>query len=445
MSNNNVILVDDDADLRLALTQSLELAGLEVQSFGSAEEALTLLNRRFNGVVVSDIRMVGLGGIGLLQEALRIDAALPVILITGHADVETAVSAMRDGAYDFLEKPFVPQRLVQIVKNALDKRRLVQENRALRRQVADVDAIGVRLMGDAPQMQRLRDEVGAIASTDADALILGETGAGKDVVARALHEFSPRHKGPFVAINCGALPREMFESEVFGHEAGAFTSAQKQRIGKLEFANGGTVFLDEIESMPMDLQVKLLRVIEERSLERLGSNKAIPLDVRFVAASKTDLQKAGEAGQFRLDLFYRLNVVTLSIPPLRERKGDIPALFAHLCREARARYHRDIPDMTPQLGADLQGYDWPGNVRELRNIADRWVLGLWRGFNGADGAIALDEHNSLKDQMAAHEKALLLSALRKYEWRMKDVYEALGLSRKGLYDKLQRHNIAMDE
>lgn len=439
---NSVILIDDDADLREPLAQSLELAGIEVTQFGSAEEALTLINRRFDGVIVSDIRMSGMGGLGLLQDVLRIDAALPIVLITGHADVETAVSAMRDGAYDFLEKPFLPERLVQVVKNALDKRRLVQENRALRRQVADVDAIGVRLMGDDPKMQRLRDEVGAIAQTDADALILGETGCGKDVVARCLHEFGARKKGPFVAINCGALPRDMFESEVFGHEAGAFTSAQKQRIGKLEFANGGTVFLDEIESMPMDLQVKLLRVIEERSLERLGSNKSIPLDVRFVAATKTDLQAAGEAGTFRLDLFYRLNVVTLSIPKLKDRKGDVPALFAHLAREARARYRKDIPEMTPKLAAELQAYDWPGNVRELRNIADRWVLGLWRGFHPIEELSA--EASSLKDQMAAHERALLVAALEDHGGRMKDVYEALGLSRKGLYDKLQRYNIEVD-
>ena len=214
-------------------------------------------------------------------------------------------------------------------------------------------------------------------------LVLGETGSGKEVVARALHDFGSRSKGNFVAINCGALPRDIFESELFGHEAGAFTGAQKQRIGKLEHADKGTVFLDEIESMPLDLQVKLLRTIEHRTVERLGSNKSIPLDVRFIAATKADLREESDAKRFRADLFYRLNVARLRIPPLRERKDDIPLLFAHLAREARARYRRDMPQMTPALEAELTGQDWPGNVRELRNAADRWVLGLWRGASTA--------------------------------------------------------------
>ncbi len=437
-----VILIDDDDDLRHALVQGLELEDLPVTAFGRADLALENIDRSFPGVVVSDIRMPGTDGLSLMRRICDLDPALPVILITGHGDVALAVEAMRDGAYDFIEKPFPTARLVSVVTRALHQRRLVLENRALRAELEHGSKLEGRIVGRNPAIRRLREEIAAIADTGVDVLVLGETGSGKEVVARALHDLSSRAAGNFVAINCGAIPADIFESELFGHEAGAFTSAAKQRIGKLEHAHGGTVFLDEIESMPLDLQVKLLRAIEHRSIERLGSNKRIDLDLRFVAATKSDLEAESAAGRFRADLYYRLNVATLTIPPLRARRDDIPLLFAHLAREARARYRRDIPDMTPALEAGLVGHDWPGNVRELRNAADRWVLGLWDGFapQGDDGA-AEAAGGSLSEQLAAQERRIIEETLKRHGGQMKATYEALGLSRKGLYDKIRRLGI----
>jgi two-component system C4-dicarboxylate transport response regulator DctD len=436
----DVILVDDDDDLRPALAQGLELAGHGVRSFATADAALDAIDRGFAGPVVTDIRMPGTDGLAFMARVLEIDPALPVILITGHGDVALAVQAMRDGAYDFIEKPFAVARLTAVVARAIERRRLVLENRALRAQLDDSNVLASRLVGRAPAIRRLREELASVAEADADVLVLGETGSGKEVVARALHDFSRRSKANFVAINCGAVPADIFESELFGHEPGAFTGAAKKRIGKLEHANGGTVFLDEIEAMPLDLQVKLLRAIETRSVERLGSNATIPLDVRFVAASKEDLKKVSDAGRFRADLYYRLNVITLAIPPLRERVEDIPLLFVHLAREARARYRRELPDLTPALEADLLSHDWPGNVRELRNVADRWVMGLWRGFN--PGLVERDGgEGSLSDQMASIERRIIATELSRNGGRMKPTYERLGLSRKGLYDKIVRLGI----
>ncbi|MEM8703209.1 MAG: sigma-54 dependent transcriptional regulator, partial [Pseudomonadota bacterium] len=316
----------------------------------------------------------------------------------------------------------------------------VLENRKLREELADRTGLESRLVGRTSVMDLLRKNVTALAATDADVLILGETGSGKEVVARALHDEGPRKVKPFVALNCGALPAEIIESELFGHEKGAFTGASGQRIGKLEHAHGGTVFLDEIESMPLELQVKLLRVIETRTIERLGSNKGIDLDVRFIAATKEDLEKAGKEGRFRLDLFYRLNVVHVAIPPLRDRLEDIPLLFRHLAVEARARYRREIPDITEAYLAGLMARDWPGNVRELRNVADRFVLGLEQQAEPASATGA-----NLFEQVAGFEKALIAAELKRNGGAIKPTYENLGLSRKALYEKMRKYALGKDE
>lgn len=453
MTEGQVFFVDDEEPLRHAVKQGLELCGHPVTCFAAARQAEAQLNRNLYGVLVTDITMPDMDGLALLRRALEIDPALPVVLVTGHGDVPLAVEAMRAGAYDFIEKPFDTSHLASVVARALDKRRLVLENRALREELETGGGLDARLVGRTPAMEHLRVQLQALAETDADVLVTGETGSGKEVVARALHDFGPRAKGPFVAINCGALPAEMIESELFGHEAGAFTSAQKQRIGKLEFANGGTVLLDEIESMPLDLQVKLLRAIEQRSIERLGSNKSVALDLRFVAASKEDLLTACREGRFREDLYYRLNVVALQVPPLRERREDIPLLFHHLAREARARYRREIPDPDDRHLSDLLSYDWPGNVRELRNAADRFVLGLGAVVPGAvatgDAASPAAEGSTgegpLAGRLEAVEKAILEAELRRQGGSLKATYEALGLSRKTLYDKLQRHGLKRED
>ncbi|WP_293294393.1 sigma-54 dependent transcriptional regulator [Oricola sp.] len=440
----DIILIDDDDDLRHALKQGLELDDLDVVDFKRPPDALEAIGRDFAGAIVSDIRMPGMDGMQFMAKVLDIDAAIPVILVTGHGDIQLAVDAMREGAYDFIPKPFSVQDLGAVTRRALEKRRLVLENRILRSELDSVSGIAERIVGRSPAIGALRSEIELVAGTGADVIVIGETGAGKEVAARALHDFSPRASAGFVALNCAALPPDIFESELFGHEAGAFTGASKQRIGKLEHANGGTVFLDEIESMPLDLQAKLLRAIEERAIERLGSNKRIPLDVRFVAATKSDLSDEAKAGRFRADLYYRLNVVTLTIPPLRERREDIPLLFEYLARQARARYRRDIPEFTPLLERQLVDHHWPGNVRELRNIADRWVLGLWNGFDSGTSRSGEDFAGPLSDRLAAFERAVIEAEIRKAGGRLKDVYTSLGISRKGLYDKMQKHGIVVD-
>ncbi|MCT4657169.1 MAG: sigma-54 dependent transcriptional regulator [Cohaesibacter sp.] len=437
----SVLLAEDDEEVRFSLTQGLELAGYHVQAFDGASGVLEHVARHFEGILISDIRMGGMDGLALMKEVQNIDDALPVILITGHGDVPLAVEAMRAGAYDFIEKPFPVAKLVSVVERALEKRRLVLENRALRQELAEESTLEGRLVGRSPLMHRLRADIMALADTDADVLIEGETGAGKEMVARALHEEGRRASSPFVALNCGGLPAEIIESELFGHVQGAFTGASSKRVGKLEHGNGGTVFLDEIETMPLELQVKLLRVIEERAVEPLGSNKSIPLDIRFVAATKTDLEQAGKEGTFRADLYYRLNVVTLRIPPLRERKEDIPDLFNFLARGARSRYRKDIPDLTSSLLDRLMAYDWPGNVRELRNAADRFVLGLSMGLGDEAVSTGDMEAMALPERVGAYEKRLVAEELRRQDGCRTKTAQALGLGRKTLYDKMKKYDL----
>jgi two-component system C4-dicarboxylate transport response regulator DctD len=296
-------------------------------------------------------------------------------------------------------------------------------------------------------MTRLRQRIISFAEADADVLITGETGTGKEVVARALHDLSPRRNGPFVAINCGALPETIIESELFGHEAGAFTGAVKLRIGKFEYAAGGTMFLDEIESMPLDLQTRLLRVLEQRSVVRLGSNEELAVDVRVVAATKDDLREAAHRGTFREDLYYRLDVLTLAIPPLRERRNDIPLLFTHFLNRCEARIKRKVILPRPMDYALLVAHDWPGNVRELENAATRFALGLGIDFakRGADPADDGYEDLSLVDQLASLEQLILRRTLAECGGSMKRCYERLGMSRKTLYDKLKKYGISADD
>jgi len=439
-ASGQVLFIDDEEHIRHAAGQTFELAGFDAQCLSDAAEAIDRLDRTFAGVVVTDIRMPGLDGMAFLQKALEIDPDLPVILVTGHGDIQLAVEAMRQGAYDFLEKPFSPDHLVEVIKRGLERRALTIENRQLRSAVAGRDRLEARLIGRTAAMIDLRRQIRAIAPTDADILIVGDTGTGKEVAARALHAISPRADQPFVAINCGALPADLIESELFGHEAGAFPGATRARYGKFEHARGGTVFLDEIESMPIGLQVKLLRVIQERSITRLGSNDPVDLDVRFVAASKYDLEREVAEGRFRDDLLYRLNVITLRMPTLSQRKEDIPRLFTQLVDEAATRYRRDRPEISAAVYSRLAGRDWPGNVRELRNAADRFALGL--GIDAAAGEGEPDDaHATLATRMNAHERSLIAAELTARDGRIGETHKALGISRKSLYEKMRKHRL----
>jgi len=440
----SVIFIDDEQHIRQANAQTLELAGFDVRAFESAEEAIPLLGPEWPGVLVSDIRMPGIDGMKLLKHVQGIDSDLPVILITGHGDVAMAVEAMRHGAYDFIEKPFAAERLIDTVKRAYGRRALALENRRLRVELEIQSAPGPRIVGNTPAMRQLRATIAQIADTDADVLILGETGAGKELVARALHEHSSRWEHNFVPVNCGAVPENLIESELFGHESGAFTGAKGKRIGRFEHSNDGTVFLDEIESMPMPIQVHLLRVLQERAVERLGSNHPIPLNLRVVAATKVDLAEASAQGAFREDLYYRLNVVTIEIPPLRERLEDIPLLFQHFLLVASQRYDREVPPPGADQIRSLLSHRWPGNVRELRNMADRYVLlgenlgyDLDRLIHGSDSETAL----TLPQQVECFEKSLIVQQLSLQKGSLKDTMEALGVPRKTLYDKMKKYGL----
>jgi two-component system, NtrC family, C4-dicarboxylate transport response regulator DctD len=448
-ARTQVLLIDDDPHLRQALSQTLDLAGLKVASLADAQGAAALIERDWPGVVVSDIRMPGIDGLQLLEQLHRQDPELPVLLITGHGDVPLAVQAMRAGAYDFLEKPFPSEHLLDSVRRALALRRLVLDNRSLRLALSDRNELSARLVGQSAAMLRLREQIGALAGIAADVLILGETGAGKEVVARALHDLSNRRGGPFVAINAGALAESVVESELFGHEPGAFTGAQKRRIGKFEFANGGTLFLDEIESMSMEVQVKLLRLLQERVVERLGGNQLIPLDIRVIAATKEDLRQAADQGRFRADLYYRLNVAPLRIPPLRERGEDILLLFQHFADCAGKRHGLSARELQSAQRAQLLRHPWPGNVRELQNAAERFALGLDLDLgvqieSPAQGDDAVPSGN-LSEQVEAFERALIGAELSRPHSSLRSVAEALGVPRKTLHDKLRKHGLSFTD
>ncbi|MCU0118765.1 sigma-54 dependent transcriptional regulator [Pseudomonas sp. B2M1-30] len=435
---NSVMVVDDESSIRSAVEQWLSLSGFEVQLFSRAEECLAALPRHFPGVILSDVRMPGLSGLELLAEVQRRDADLPVILLTGHGDVPMAVEAMRDGAYDFLEKPFSPETLLGSLRRALDKRRLVLENRALHEQADNRARLDATLLGVSRGLQTLRRQVLDLATLPVNVLIRGETGSGKELVARCLHDFGPRADKPFVALNCAAIPEQLFEAELFGHESGAFTGASGKRIGKLEYADGGTLFLDEIESMPLAQQVKLLRVLQEQKLERLGSNQSIRVDLRIVAATKPDLLDEARAGRFREDLAYRLNVAELRLPPLRERREDIPLLFEAFAHSAAERLGRTFPPLSGAQLSHLLGHDWPGNVRELANVAERQVLGL------DEPAPGIDPGQSLAAQQEAFEAQCLRAALTRHKGDVKAVLEELQLPRRTFNEKMQRHGLSRE-
>lgn len=441
--NPQVIFIEDDELVRRASVQSLQLAGFAVSGYGSVEAARRVLDAsgdEFEGAIVSDVRLPGASGLELLAHCREHAPDVPVILVTGHGDISMAVQAMRAGAYDFVEKPFAAERLVDTVRRALERRRLLLENVALRRELASRDALVPRIIGRSAAIEAVRRLIVNVAPTDASVLIIGDTGAGKELVARSLHELSPRSAKPFVAVNCGALPEAMFESEMFGSEPGAFTGATKRRIGKLEYASGGTVFLDEIESMPLALQVKLLRVLQEGALERLGSNQPIRVELRVVAAAKGDMQALVASGVFRKDLFYRLNVVTIELPPLAERREDIVPLIEHFVLEAAVRYDRPAPVLTARQRAELMARDWPGNVRELRNAADRLVLGIERASGGPGGDAA--PGHSLKEQVERFERAAIAEALARHGGAVPAAADELQIGKATLYEKIKRYGLA---
>jgi two-component system, NtrC family, C4-dicarboxylate transport response regulator DctD len=439
-SVNQVAFIDDDDALRGANVQTLQLAGLGVLAFASSEAALAALPDGFPGVVVSDIRMPNMDGRQLFRRLKQQDPDLPVILITGHADVAEAVEALHDGVYDFVPKPYAPERLVSSVRRALEKRRLVLENRHLRVQ-AEAAQSDWPLIGQTQVMERLRSTLRQLASADVDVLLEGETGVGKELAARALHNWGRRRDREFVAVDCAALPASTLDSELFGHELGAFNGAVRQRIGRIQQADRGTLFLDEIETLALDAQGKFLRVLEEREIVPMGSNRPYTLDIRVVAAAKSDLGEAIASGAFRQDLFHRLDVVRIRIPPLRERREDVPLLFAHFLARACERMGGTPPSLDDNIRWRLLNHDWPGNVRELSHYAQRVALGL-----ADQSAMApTTDLGSLPERVATYEAHVIEEALASCNGDVRSALEVLRIPRKTFYDKVERHGLDLDK
>jgi two-component system C4-dicarboxylate transport response regulator DctD len=444
----HILIVDDDPANVARMVQTFSSLACEPVTAAHGGEALATLARLsgpqgFSGIVVTDLKMPIMGGLELLQEAHKSDVDLPVILISAYGEISSAVEAMKSGAYDFLERPFDVEDLRARAARALEKRELVIENRRLKAELANRPGLSARIIGNSPKIQKLREEIANIAGTDATVLIHGATGTGKEVVARALHEFGGRSRAKFVAINCGGLSESMIESELFGHEAGAFTDAKQRRIGLVEHARGGTLFLDEIESMPLNLQVKLLRMLQERVIIRLGSNEEIKVDIRVVAATKGDLREAANQGRFREDLYYRLNVAELHIPPLNERREDILLLFGHFLQEFATRYQRDVPIPSGDDAQRLMAHNWRGNVRELRNIAERFVLALGARPGGLGPLLDSDggKPKTLPDQIEAIEAVLIRTALADSHGNIQATADALGIPRRTLNEKMRRYGL----
>ncbi|WP_229673704.1 sigma-54-dependent transcriptional regulator [Sphingomonas prati] len=431
-----VLLVDDDDGLRGALAQAFELAGIDVIAEHRPAAALARIDPAFPGIVVSDVRMPGMEGTELFRRIAAIDAEIPVILMTGHGDVAMAVAALKDGAHDFVTKPFAADRLIASARRAMATRRLVLDNRALRA-AAEQAAGGDALIGETAVMVRLRDTIVQVAQAEVDILIEGETGTGKEMVATLLHRGSARRARPFVAVNCAALPDGIAEGELFGNVYGG--SGRLARVGRIEASDHGTLFLDEIESMTPGVQGKLLRVIEEREVMAIGAEAPRTLDLRIVAAAKEDLAVAVADGRFRADLLYRLDAVRLRVPPLRERRADVPLLFGHLLTLAATRFARDVPRIDAAVQARLADHDWPGNVRELRNFAQRVVLGV-----DAPAPEAATPDATLPERVERFEAAILRTTLEQTAGDVRTALTMLGIPRKTFYDKVARHGIELD-
>jgi two-component system nitrogen regulation response regulator NtrX len=445
----HLLLVDDDANTLASLSRAFRLAGHEATVCDNAARAVDLLRTQTFDVIFSDVVMPGKSGLEFLEEIKSAGVKAPVILISGQANIEMAVRATKLGALDFLEKPLSTDKLLVTVENALRLTRLEDENQELKRRLGKH-----RLVGSGPAMRKLTAQIERVAGSETRVCILGETGTGKELVARAIHEQSPRREGPFVTLNCAAVPAELIESELFGHEKGAFTGAGGRHFGKFEQAEGGTLFLDEIGDMPVAMQAKLLRVLEEGEVERVGGDKPVKVNVRVVVATHRDLEELVAQNAFRRDLFHRVYVFPLNLPPLRERSEDFAELVGHFTRQVAAQNNWKEKTFSSEAIAALQRYAWPGNIRELRNVVERLVLlaetetihvddvvlvlpaGPAIRSNGASAATG-----TLADRTESFEKEVLLAEIRRHNFHMTNVARALGLERSHLYKKCQQLGI----
>jgi len=455
-----VLLAEDDRSTRSSLSQFLKGLGYEVVEASTGHEAMEHLSARPFDIVVTDLMLPGVGGLEILR-ALQTDAPGTVgIVITGFGTVQNAIEAMRLGVFEYLLKPINFDELQIVLERALEFQRLRKENRQFKREVQRQFGLQ-NLIGHSDAMRRILDLIEKVADSDSTVLIYGESGTGKELVARAIHYRSDRMDKPLVPINCAAIPSDLLESELFGYEKGAFTGAHRTKIGRFEYANGGTLFLDEIGEMSPQLQVKLLRVLQEKSFERLGGVRPIQVDVRIIAATNRDLEKAIEEGKFREDLYYRLSVIPIHIPPLRERKEDIPLLVEHFLEKFNIEKGRSVSGVSPKAMEKLTEYSWPGNVRELENLIERLVVLKRTGtievedlpekirFGPARdplGAIVLPEEGiRLEETIHRLERELILQALRRTRGVKKEAAELLGMKRTTLIQKMKRNKIEFQE
>ncbi len=446
----HLLLVDDEQGIRQSLSAVLQDEGYRILAVSSGEECLQALEADRFQVVLLDVWMRGLDGLEVLRRIQEKHPETVVVMISGHGTVETAVRATKLGAFDFLEKPLSIEKTLVVVKNALEHQALFEENRQLRDQLET----RYRIIGESVPMKALRQQLALMAPTNGRVLIFGESGTGKELVAQALHAQSLRAKQAFVEVNCAAIPEELIESELFGHKKGSFTGATEDKVGKFPKADGGTLFLDEVGDMSLKTQAKVLRVLEEQRFEPLGSSSAISVDVRVIAATNKNLEEEISRGNFREDLFYRLNVVPFVVPPLRERVEDVPLLANHFFREYAASYGRKSKDLTAEALAALTGYRWPGNVRELKNLIERIVIMNPQArierrhlpsflFRESPRGRAVSETSTLQQARAAYERDFILKKLEETQGNISRTAELLGLERSHLYRKMKTLGIAL--
>jgi DNA-binding NtrC family response regulator len=442
-----ILIADDEPGIRSSLQKLLEFESYRVVLAEDGQRALDVLRDRAVDLVLLDIKMPGLDGLEVLSQVHRDQPQLPVVIISGHGSIQTAVEATRLGAYDFIEKPIDADRMLLVIRNGLAQRKLLRENVSLK----DAVRQKTRIVGEDGEIKKILETVRKVASANVRVLIMGENGTGKEMIARALHESSPRAEEPFVEVNCAAIPEELIESELFGHERGSFTGAVARRIGKFELADGGTLFLDEVGDMSLNAQAKVLRVLQESQFERVGGIETMKVDVRVIAATNKDLLRVSREGQFREDLFYRLNVVPITVPPLRERAGDIPLLVDHFLRESAMELGQAPKRLSRSAMDRLREHAWPGNVRELKNLVERMVI-LSPGatievsdlpdFSPAERSgirfFDIETYPAFKD---ATEKEFFERKLRLYNHNVSKTARRLGMQRSNLYKKLEKYGI----
>ena len=439
----SILVVDDEFSVRDSLYNWFKNEGYRVDTAENGMEALRKLQEGPWDIALVDIKMPGMDGMELQRHIKKIDSTIILIIITAYATVDTAVEAMKEGAYDYLSKPIDPDKLSILIRNAVNQRRLIAENIQLKQKVEEL-SLQNEIVGDSPQIKKILEMIDTVAKTDATVMIRGESGTGKELVAQAIHGKSNRRYFPIISINCGAFPEGLLESELFGHEKGAFTGAQYKRKGKLEMANGGTLFFDEIGNITVKMQMDLLRVIETKQFTPLGSNKVVNVDFRIIAATNSDLEKKVAEKDFREDLYYRLNVFSIQIPPLRERTADIPLIARYFLEKYARSMSKDVTDISPEAMKILVQYNWPGNIRELRNTIERAlvVVGEKDQIEPDDlNLLFLSKTNPPGDSLEEIEKAHVQRILEQSDWNISRSAEILKIDRVTLYNKIKKYGL----